>query len=171
MATTFLPATGLGYPALGDTYPAVIQADLTLLDGMSPLGGLFVSLHEQPSTSLNVKVAAGAFRTPWGQTVAYAGSASQAVTASATTYLWLTTAGTLTTGNAWPTTAYIPLAIVIAGASTITSITDFRNVCSTVIPIAQPTMGAATAGATYTAAEQAMLQAVYSAVRALGLGT
>jgi hypothetical protein len=32
-------------------------------------------------------------------------------------------------------------------------------------------MGAATAGATYTSNEQSMLQAVYSAVRSLGLGS
>jgi hypothetical protein len=38
-------------------------------------------------------------------------------------------------------------------------------------PIAQPTGGAATAGAVYTAAEQTMLQTVYDAVRALGLMT
>ena len=38
-------------------------------------------------------------------------------------------------------------------------------------PTTQPTMGAATAGATYTSNEQAMLQAVYNAVRSLGLGS
>lgn len=38
-------------------------------------------------------------------------------------------------------------------------------------PTTQPTMGAATAAATYTSNEQAMLQAVYNAVRALGLGS
>ena len=38
-------------------------------------------------------------------------------------------------------------------------------------PTTQPTMGAATAGATYTSNEQAMLQAVYNAVRTLGLGS
>jgi hypothetical protein len=38
-------------------------------------------------------------------------------------------------------------------------------------PAVQPTMGAATAGTSYTANEQAMLNAVYSAVRALGLGS
>jgi hypothetical protein len=38
-------------------------------------------------------------------------------------------------------------------------------------PITRPTMGAATAGGTYTATEQSMLQAVYSAVRSLGLGS
>jgi hypothetical protein len=38
-------------------------------------------------------------------------------------------------------------------------------------PTTQPAMGAATAGATYTSNEQSMLQAVYNAVRALGLGS
>ncbi len=39
------------------------------------------------------------------------------------------------------------------------------------IPAVQPTMGSATAGSSYTSTEQAMLQAVYNAVRALGLGS
>ncbi len=38
-------------------------------------------------------------------------------------------------------------------------------------PVVQPTMGAATAGTTYTTNEQTMLNAVYAAVRALGLGS
>ncbi len=38
-------------------------------------------------------------------------------------------------------------------------------------PTSQPTMGTATAGASYTSNEQAMLNAVYAAVRALGLGS
>ncbi len=38
-------------------------------------------------------------------------------------------------------------------------------------PTTQPKMGAATAGSIYTGNEQAMLQAVYNAVRALGLGS
>lgn len=38
-------------------------------------------------------------------------------------------------------------------------------------PITRPTVGAATAGATYTSAEQAMLQAVHDGFRALGLGS
>jgi hypothetical protein len=38
-------------------------------------------------------------------------------------------------------------------------------------PVIQPTLGAATAGATYTTNERAMLNAVYAAVRALGLGS
>jgi len=38
-------------------------------------------------------------------------------------------------------------------------------------PVIQPKMGAATAGSSYTTNEQAMLQAVYNAARALGLGS
>jgi hypothetical protein len=38
-------------------------------------------------------------------------------------------------------------------------------------PTVQPTMGAATASGSYGSTEQAMLQAVYNAVRALGLGS
>jgi hypothetical protein len=38
-------------------------------------------------------------------------------------------------------------------------------------PVIQPTMGAATASSSYTTAEQGMLNAVYAAVRALGLGS
>jgi hypothetical protein len=38
-------------------------------------------------------------------------------------------------------------------------------------PVVQPTMGAATAGTSYTSNEQAMLNAVYAAVRELGLGS
>jgi hypothetical protein len=38
-------------------------------------------------------------------------------------------------------------------------------------PTIQPTLGAATAGSSYTSNEQAMLNAVYEAVRAVGLGS
>lgn len=38
-------------------------------------------------------------------------------------------------------------------------------------PVVQQTMGSATAGGAYTATEQAMLQAVYDAVRNIGIGT
>jgi len=38
-------------------------------------------------------------------------------------------------------------------------------------PVVQPNLGAATAGTSYTTNEQAMLNAVYSAIRVLGLGS
>jgi hypothetical protein len=39
------------------------------------------------------------------------------------------------------------------------------------VPTIQPTMGAATAGSTYSVNEQTMLQTVYNAMRTLGLGS
>lgn len=56
--------------------------------------------------------------------------------------------------------------IRIRGGSAATQIGLFG-----VTPVARATMGAATAGAAYTATEQAMLQAVYDAVRNIGIGT
>ena len=84
-------------------------------------------------------------------------------------HVWLTVAGVLTVGASWPVTAYVPLAVVTASGTVVTGIVDARNVCSTVVPIAQPTGGAATAGASWTSVEEGMLNAVYSALRALGL--
>jgi hypothetical protein len=118
-------------------------------------------------------------------------------------YLDLTNAGALTVAAAYPATAHVRLATVVAGATSISSIADNRQ-CFDVVgswvdganitlgsatgtqigtapgqklgffgktPTTQPTMGSATAGATYSSNEQAMLQAVYNAVRSLGLGS
>ena len=128
------------------------------------------------------------------------------MTASATNYLYLdlTNSGALVVNTSgFPATAHVRLATVVAGTTTITSITDarvaFRVVGSFVdgvnltfgtatgtqigtatnqklaffgkTPIVQPTLGAATAGTSYTSNEQTMLNAVYAAVRALGLGS
>lgn len=287
MGTTLTSKAKLAVPTPGTTsYTPIWQGDMNALDGMNSVGGLCVTTHEQPSASLLVDIAAGSYVNSSGVISSYAGATSQAMTASTTTYLWLTNSGVLTTGTAWPAagTAIVPLAIVVAGATTITSITDARacfavagiaylptaggtlsdganiavgattgtqiatattqklgfwghapaaqpvggtdliaalasvglivsastplslqggaltvgsatladggnvTVGSTTgtqigtattqklgffgqTPAAQPTMGAATAGASYTANEQTMLQAVYNAVRALGLGS
>src|ERR1043166_2463506 len=72
-----------------------VQNNYGLIDA-SALGGLAVGLHEIPSTSLNVKVAAGGYIKADGTTGTYAGSSSFALTASATNYLYLTDSGTLT---------------------------------------------------------------------------
>jgi hypothetical protein len=62
--------------------------------------------------------------------VSYAGTASQAVTASNTNYVYLTAAGVLTvntTGFPDPAvTPHLRLATVVCGGSSITSITDSR---------------------------------------------
>lgn len=173
MATSYTPNVGLGMPANGDTgWSTPVNQNVATLDSLTPVGALCVRTKEIPSASLNVAVAAGNFRNSWGSVVAYAGTASYTVTASATTNIWLNASGTLTSGTSWPTGSfYVPLASVVAGASSISSVTDARVVCGAVNVQSQPTMGAATATSSYTSVEQGMLNAVYSAVRALGLGT
>lgn len=207
MSTTYTPNVKLGQPAIGDIgWSTPVNANCTTLDDLAPIGGLAVTLHELPSTSLAVTIAAGNYVQQDGTIATYAGTSSQTVTASTTNYLYLDlTAGGVLTSNttSFPTTAHVRLAKVIAGASTITSISDQRVAYSVLgsfldgvnftfgtstgtqigsgvmqkigffgaTPIVQPTLGSATAGSTYTIQEQGMLQAVYNAVRALGLGS
>jgi hypothetical protein len=186
MATTYTTNIGLGMPAPGDNpYYAPQLANTQLIDTLV-LGALCVKLHENPSASLNVAVAPGSYvmRDGSGSVVSYAGNASYAVPATATTMLYLdiTAAGALTAAAAYPTTAHIRLATVVAGASSITSITDNRQAYEVVganqkwglfgvTPVVRQTGGAATAGASYTAAEQGMINAMYTALRAYGLLT
>ena len=146
---------------------------------------LAVVTTEVPSATLNVHVAAGSYLRQDGTIGTYAGSVSQAMTASATNYLYLdlTNSGSLVVNTSgFPTTAHVRLATVVAGVTTITTITDARvafNVIGSFVdgvnltfgtstgtqigtaasqklaffgntPIVQPTMGAATAGTSYT---------------------
>ncbi len=206
MATTYTPNTKIGKPAVSDTgWGPVLTAGSDTLDALAPVGGLAVTTHEQPSSSLLVDVAAGKFTDQAGGVQSYAGISSQAVTTLTTKTLYLdgTASWALVVGSSYPTTPHVRLATVVAGATTISSITDNRqsvNVSGSIAegvnfvlgtatgtkfgtatsqkigffnhaPVIQPTMGSATAGGTYTSAEQAMLQAVYDAVRALGLGS
>jgi hypothetical protein len=206
MSTTYTPNIQLGQPGLGDTgWNTPLNNNCTTLDGLSPIGGLCVTLHEVPSTTLNVAVSAGNYVKQDGTVATYAGTASQAITASTTKvlYLDLTSSGALTVAASYPATAHVRLATVVVGSGSITSITDNRqvfDVCGSVLdgtnwsfgtttgtqigtatsqkigffgktPIVQPTMGSATAGGTYTATEQGMLQAAYNALRNLGLGS
>ncbi len=82
-----------------------------------------------PSTTLNVAVAAGTVIAQDGSTVTYAGSSSQAITASTTKVLYLdgTASWALTVGASYPSTPHVKLATVVAGSSTITSVTDNRQ--------------------------------------------
>ena len=90
MSTTYTPNTKLGQPALGDTgWSTPLNANCTTLDGLNPVGGLDVTTKEVPSASLNVAVAAGTVIGQDGTTVSYAGSSSQAITASSTKVLYL----------------------------------------------------------------------------------
>ena len=171
MSTTYTANTKLSKPGDGDTgWTTPIRADLDALDAVAAIGGCAVSLHEVPSTTLNVAVAAGTYRAANGTYATFAGSASFAMTTAIVNYVWLDATGTLTKGAAWPTgVAYYPLAVVTAGASTITSIVDARRALTP--NFVQATGGSATAGGTYTATEQGMLQAVYNQMRALGFLT
>lgn len=131
MSTSYSSKAKIGTPAVGDTgYTAVFTANANRLDGMTPVGGLMVTTREQPtSSSLLIDVAAGLYVTQAGAVATYAGATSQAVTASATTYVYLTGAGALTLSTSgWPAagTPYVPLATVAAGASAITSVADQR---------------------------------------------
>lgn len=130
MPGSLTPNLSIPLMAFNDpTWNVKINAIFSMLDGLGALGALAVATKESPSTSLNVKVSAGTWRLANGTTGSYAGTGSQACTTSATNYLWLTDAGVLTLStSAFPTSGnFIPLAVVVAGASTITSITDARS--------------------------------------------
>lgn len=105
------------------------NAQSGILDSLAAIGSLAVATTEVPSAALTIKVSAGTFRKSDGTLVSYAGVSSQVVTASATTWLWLTDAGVLATGTGFPAsgTPHVRLAVVVAGGSTITSVTDART--------------------------------------------
>jgi hypothetical protein len=129
MSSTFTTYVGMEIPGTNDTgWDVPIRATINTIDGLSAVGSLAVALAEHPSASLNVKVAAGSFRKSDGTIVSYAGTSSQAMTASNTNYLYLTDAGVLTVNTTgFPaSTFHVRLATVVADTGTITSITDAR---------------------------------------------
>ena len=130
MANTYTPNVQLAMPAPGDrTWNVPVNGNAQVLDALAPVGALAVVTTEVPSATLNVQVAAGHYLKQDGTIGTYAGLASQAMTASATNYLYLdlTNSGALVVNTSgFPTTAHVRLATVVAGATTITSITDAR---------------------------------------------
>ncbi|MGC8638722.1 MAG: hypothetical protein ACP5XB_02455 [Isosphaeraceae bacterium] len=134
MATTYSTNLKLGKPAVADrNWNVALNANADQLDALAPLGGLCVSTLEVPSASLNVQVAPGCFQKSDGTMGSFAGSASFALAASQTSVLFLNDDGTLsvsTTG--YPSTGCIPLATVVTGPTSVTSVTDNRVVCSVV---------------------------------------
>jgi hypothetical protein len=126
MSTQYTINVGLGYWQLNDPgWHLPYQATCQLLDSLTPVGSLAVRMREIPSTSLSVSIAPGHFRSMAGVYVAYAG-ATIALPPLATVSLWLTDAGVLATGSAWPATAHVRLAIVTVGAGTIATVADAR---------------------------------------------
>jgi hypothetical protein len=134
MADTFTANLGLRLMAYGDgapgsgtpTWDTLLNAVISALDGLGALGPLGVALTENPSTSLNIKVAAGSFRKGDGSLITYAGTSSQAMTASQPNYVYLDDVGTLHVNITGFPPNCVRLAVVTAGASTITSIADAR---------------------------------------------
>lgn len=127
MATTRTPNASLQKPGTTDrNWDVGLNANTDVLDAMATLVALLVTPKEFPSSSLTVKVAAGSFINQAGVYQTFAGSASFALPASATTLLWLSDTGTLTSGAAWPAPAHVRLAAVVTGPSSIVSITDQR---------------------------------------------
>ena len=127
MATTYTTNVRLQKPAAADRQWDVPRpsANADYLDGLAAVGGLAVTSLEMPSASLSCRVAAGAYIKANGTVGTYAGG-SPALPASATSYVWLTDAGVLSSGAAWPTAPNLPLARVQTGASTITQVVDAR---------------------------------------------
>lgn len=131
MATTYTDNLGLPLPAITDEgWGATLLALFAKLDALAPIAAGCVTLSETPSASLNVDVAACVYRKADDTLGTYAGVAGHAVPASATTCLYLTNAGVLThAASVFPTgSPIVRLSVVVAGASTITSVTDARVV-------------------------------------------
>jgi hypothetical protein len=134
MATTYSSNLGLPMPGTTDRHwDLVLNQQIATLDALDVLSGFAVTTTEHPSATLNVAVAAGSFRSGSGTVISYGGTGTGAnalaLTASATNSVYLSDTGVLkasTTG--FPTFGNIvPIAIVLTGATTVTSITMMRS--------------------------------------------
>lgn len=133
MADSYSANLKLATPAPGSsTWNNELNANRAILDSQNALGDLAVTAHDVPvSTSLLFDVSAGLYVNQAGLVTSYAGALSQAVSASQTTYVYLTNAGALTlstSGFPGASAVYVPLAVIVSGATTLTSITDARAV-------------------------------------------
>ena len=129
MATSYTTNALLNKPAATDRHwDAPLNANADFLDGVSSIGKLLVTPAELPSATLNVRVTAGTYVKSDGTVAGYAGLPSYGVPASSTLYLWLTDAGVLAAGPAFPTTPHVRLAHVVSGASAVQGVTDERVV-------------------------------------------
>ena len=90
MANTYTSRLQLAMPAAGDrTWNVPVNGNAQVLDAVNAAGALNVVTTEVPSTTLNVAVAAGSYVAQDGSIGTYAGTASQAIAASSTKYLYL----------------------------------------------------------------------------------
>ena len=126
---TYTPNSKLIIPAQADrNWNVQMAADLTMIDGFTPIGNLCVSLHETPSASLAVMVAPGKFTSAAGAIIAYPGNTNVVLAASAINFLFLSDAGSLNVNQiGFPSTVnYVPLAVAATGTSTVQMIQDQR---------------------------------------------
>jgi hypothetical protein len=132
MATTYSSNLGLPMPGAADRHwDVVLNQQLTALDALDVLSSFAVTTTEHPSATLNVSVAPGTFRSGSGTVISYAGTGVTPLTlaANATNSIYLndtgalnvSTAGFLTFGN------ILPIAVVVTGATSVTSITMMRS--------------------------------------------
>lgn len=148
MANAYTVGIGLAEPANNDpSWGTTLNADLTLLDAQAALGALAVQTVEHPSASLNIAVSAGSFRKGDGSIVTYAGTTSQACTTAVTNYVFLNDSGTLAVNTTGFPTSCMRLATVVAGATTITSVTDAR-IPWAMAGVGTPTIAAGTGAGT-----------------------
>ena len=130
MATTYSANARLQKPGVTDRqWDLPINANTDAIDAMTAIGSLVVTTTETPSTALKVRVAAGTFIQADGTVGVFAGSNSLAVPGSSTTYLWLDGSGTLASGSAFPASAHLRLAHVVAGSNSVLQVVDERVQC------------------------------------------
>ena len=126
MATTYTTNVRLQMPATADRqWDVPLNANAVYLDGLAAVGGLAVTTLEMPSASLSCRIAAGTYLKSNGTPGTYAGG-TLTLAASATLFVWLTDAGAASSGAAWPSAPYLPLAQVQTGSSTILQVVDSR---------------------------------------------
>jgi hypothetical protein len=166
MATTYTTDAALAIPAYKDrNYHTPINADLAAIDALNPVGDLCVTVPvaERPtSTTLTVRVAGGLFVDRLGAVVTYAGITAQTVAASATTNLWLTEAGVIASGAAWPAGWHVRLAAVTADGTHVTGIADAR--------VAWQSVGGRSAGAWYVGTADATVANTVTETTLVGAG-
>jgi hypothetical protein len=161
MSNTYTGQIKLAKPGSGDrTWNVPLNANCDTLDAVNAVAGLAVTTHEQPSSSLLVDVAAGSFVDHAGGVPTYAGVSGQAIATGTTKTLYLDGAASwalVVTATSYPTTPHVRLATVVAGASTITSITDNRmsaKVAGSMAEGANLTLGTSTGTKIGTATSQ-----------------
>ena len=118
------PNLGLTYLTSGQLQPEVtVNGDLNALDALLPLAASFAN-NPATTTGLTYGYYGGSL---WsGSTATVVASGTVALTASATNYVQLTTAGVVSANTTSFTSGQIPLATVVTGSAGITSIADKR---------------------------------------------